>query len=324
MAALTLLAACGDDGGGVTGLGRSATSTAVNTTAPATASTTATTASPVDASTVPVAPPAPSGGTAPTSAVPGTSAPPASAAGSTSTAANRPPAWRPAPHTSWQWQLSGALDLSVDAAIYDIDLFETSAATVKQLHDMGRRVVCYVSVGSLENGRPDTSRFPSAVVGAQLEGWPDERWLDIRRLDVLLPIMGDRFDQCRAKGFDGVEPDNVDAYSNRSGFPLTAADQIRFNQAIAKLAHDRGLSVALKNDVEQAAALEPAFDFALNEECVQYDECGALRPFTQAGKAVLHVEYEVSLNEMCSTTAPLGFSSMRKHLELDAWREPCP
>jgi hypothetical protein len=220
---------------------------------------------------------------------------------------------------TWQWQLSGTIDTSVDAQLYDVDLFETPASTVAALHAQGRRVVCYLSAGSYERGRPDSRRFPGRVLGEPLDGWPGERWLDVRRLDVLAPLLERRLDLCREKGFDGVEADNVDGYANDSGFPLDGADQLRFNRWLAAAAHARGLSIALKNDLGQVAALEPDFDFALNEQCFQYDECERLRPFAAAGKAVLVAEYERS--DFCARAGV--YRVMLKRLELDAWREPC-
>jgi hypothetical protein len=231
--------------------------------------------------------------------------------------------WQPRAGLTWQWQLTGALDTSVEAEVYDVDAFSTSASDVAKLHAAGRHVVCYVNVGAYEDFRPDAARFPAEVRGRALEGWPGEAWLDIRRWDLLEPLLSARFARCRDKGFDGVEPDNVDGYSNESGFPLTAGDQLVFNRRVADLAHRYGLAVGLKNDVEQAGALAPAFDFAVNEECSAYRECERLAAFTAAGKPVFHVEYAVSTDQFCPATKALGFSSMRKRTELDAWREPC-
>jgi hypothetical protein len=231
--------------------------------------------------------------------------------------------WRPAPHTTWQWQLTGRIDLSVRARMFDIDLFDTPARTVARLHARGGRAVCYLSAGSFERGRPDAAAFPAAVLGRALEGYPDERWLDVRRLDVIGPIMERRLDLCRSKGFDGVEADNVDGYANPSGFPLTSADQLAYNRLLARAAHARGLSIGLKNDLDQVRALEPSFDWALNEQCFQYDECDRLAPFVRARKAVFTVEYELSPAAFCARSRRLGFMSMRKHLDLDAWRAPC-
>ena len=231
--------------------------------------------------------------------------------------------WRPGPGTSWQWQLTGSIDTSVVADMYDIDLFDTPAATVRELHDKGRHVVCYLDAGTYEPGRPDADAYPQAVLGAEVEGWPGERWLDIRRLDVLGPIIERRLDRCRAKGFDGVEPDNVDAYVNDSGFALDAGDQLAFNQFLATEAHRRGLSVGLKNDLDQAADLEPRFDWVLDEQCFQYDECDALRPFADAGKAVFIAEYDLETSVFCDAARAAGYSAIRKDLDLDAWREAC-
>jgi hypothetical protein len=228
--------------------------------------------------------------------------------------------WRPAPGLTWQWQLSGTLDRSVDAQVYDVDADDTSAADVAALHAAGRKVICYVNAGAYEDWRPDARRFPPGVVGRQLEGWPGERWLDVRRWDVLGPILAARLDVCRAKGFDAVEPDNLDGYAQESGFGLTPADQATFNRRVADLAHQRGLAVGLKNDVEQAEALAPAFDFAVNEECVTYHECQRLLGFVHAGKPVFHAEYDADCVEVGELD---GFSTIRKRADLDAWREVC-
>jgi hypothetical protein len=234
-----------------------------------------------------------------------------------------PGVWRPAQNTTWQWQLSGSLDQSVPADMYDIDLFDNSAGVVAALHAKGRKVICYISAGSYEGGRPDGSSFPSTVLGDTLDGWPNERWLDVRRIDLLGPIMIKRLDLCRAKGFDGVEPDNVDGYSNSTGFPLKAADQLAYNRFLADAAHARGLSIGLKNDLGQARELEPSFDWAINEQCFQYNECRLLNPFLAAGKAVFVTEYDLATSSFCPTARSMKIMAMRKDLNLGAFREPC-
>jgi hypothetical protein len=233
-----------------------------------------------------------------------------------------PGCWRPALQTEWQWQLTRPVDESVDVAMYDIDLFENSSEVVASLHSSGRKVVCYVDAGTWENFRPDADQFPDSVKGRH-NGWPGERWLDVRRMDVLKPIMRARLDQCEEKGFDGVEFDNVDGYANNTGFPLTAHDQLVYNTWLANSAHERGLSAALKNDLDQVTKLLPYFDFALDEQCFQYEECDALRPFIDAGKAVFEVEYKLDTSQFCSRTNAMDFNSMKKRLSLNAWRRPC-
>ncbi len=233
--------------------------------------------------------------------------------------------WAPAPGTSWQWQLSGTIDTSVDVAMFDIDLFDTSQATIDGLHAAGRIVVCYFSAGSREDWRPDAAEFAPSDVGNALDGWPGEHWLDTRS-DNVRAIMKARLDLALSKGCDGVEPDNVDAYDNDPGFPLSADTQREFNRFLAAEAHARSLSVGLKNALALVDDLLPDFDWALNEECFCYDECAALKPFIDAGKAVFHVEYplECDTTALCGDPSVAGFSTLKKNLELDAWRETCP
>jgi hypothetical protein len=232
--------------------------------------------------------------------------------------------WMPSPSTSWQWQLNGLpLDRTVQAEMYDIDLFDNDAATVSALHAEGRKVVCYVNVGGWEDWRFDASQFPEEMIGANLDDWAGERWLDIRRIDLLAPIMEARMDLCQAKGFDGIEPDNIDGFLNDTGFPLSYEDQLEYNIWLAETAHARGLSIGLKNDMDQIPDLLAHFDWALNEECFQFEECETLLPFIEAGKAVFNVEYDLETGEFCAQAKELGFNSMKKNLDLDAWREVC-
>jgi hypothetical protein len=233
-----------------------------------------------------------------------------------------PSYWKPVRGSSWQIQYTGTLDTSVAAAVYNVDGFDTSAQTVAALKASGRHAVCYISAGSYEDWRPDAASFPASVLGLS-NGWAGERWLDIRRLDVLQPILTSRIRMCRDKGFSAVDPDNVDGYTNRTGFPLTGADQLTFNRWLAATAHAHGLSIGLKNDLDQIPALVGDFDFAVNEQCFQYDECSALRPFTDAGKAVFHIEYSTSPASYCPTTTAMGFSSLLKKMDLSAPRQAC-
>jgi hypothetical protein len=230
----------------------------------------------------------------------------------------------PAASSSWQWQLTGTIDQTVAAQMFDVDLFDTPATTVASLHALGHKVVCYVSAGSFEDWRPDAAQYPAPVKGKALDGWPGEQWLDVRQWDALRPLIEARMDLCRSKGFDGIELDNVDGYQNDTGFPLTASDQLTFNRALAASAHARGLSVGLKNDLDQVTDLVGNFDWALNEECFTYDECDQLHPFVAAGKAVFNVEYTLATDQFCAQAHTLGFNSMSKHLNLDAYRIACP
>ncbi len=231
--------------------------------------------------------------------------------------------WQPTPGTSWQWQLSGQIDASFDVMMYDIDLFDAPQSVIDQLHGDGRIVICYFSAGSWEDWRDDAADFPDEVLGNALSGWPDEKWLDIRRLDLLSPIMTTRLDTAVAKKCDGVEPDNVDGYSNDTGFPLAYADQIAYNTWLAQQAHQRGLSIGLKNDLVQIPDLVALFDWALNEQCFEFDECDTLLPFIQTDKAVFGVEYELDAADFCPQANAMNLDFLQKNLDLDAWQVSC-
>jgi hypothetical protein len=179
-------------------------------------------------------------------------------------------------------------------------------------------------VDAAHGGRWAPGEFPKSVLGDRYEGFPEERWLDIAHFHEFAPIMERRIAMCARKGFDGVEPDNVAGWENRTGFALTRADQRRYNLWIARQVHRRGMAVALKNDPRQARELLDAFDFAVVEECFQYHECGFFKPFVEAGKPVFAAEYELPPAKFCAAAQALGFSAIRKGLELFAkpW-QPC-
>ena len=141
--------------------------------------------------------------------------------------------WHPAPTTTaWQWELQGKFELTPGASVYEIDGFEYSAANVKAIHRQGAKAICYLDVGSWEEYRPDASKFPKSSLGARYEGYPEERWLDIAHYGKFASIIKQRIALCARKGFDAVEPDNINGWENKSGFPLTAADQLRLAEAL--------------------------------------------------------------------------------------------
>jgi hypothetical protein len=233
--------------------------------------------------------------------------------------------WRPEPGTSWQWQLTGKLDTSFDVDAYDIDLFTTPAATITTLHSQGRKVICYFDT-AYEPDRPDSKQL-EPFRGSPIDGWPGQYWLDIREPTVL-QVMKSRLAMAKDKGCDGVEADDVDARSNDPGFPIKASEQQAFIKAIAGEAHACGMAFGLKNDLEEIGALLSVSDFAVNEECFQYDECDALKSFIAAGKAVFQVEYtesdlDAKASEVCSDANALNFDTLIKRLDLDAPRKAC-
>ncbi len=225
--------------------------------------------------------------------------------------------WVPPQRPRWYWQLTGRVNNSVDAAVYDLDGFETPRTEVTRLHGLGRHVVCYIDVGTWEKWRPDARRFPRSVLGRP-NGWPGERWLDVRRMSVLKPIMRARLKMCKRKRFDAVEPDNIDGFEDHTGFRINGRQQLSYDDWIAGEAHRLGLAVFEKNDPKQARELEPHFDGVLDEQCNQYHECGSFRAYLAAGKPVLNAEYERSLYPgFCRADARLGIVGVLYGLALN-------
>ncbi len=231
--------------------------------------------------------------------------------------------WTPPQHLTWYWQLTGKVNNGEAALAYDIDGFENSASEVAALHAQGKHVICYIDVGTAENFRPDYAEFPKSVLGRS-NGWPGEKWLDIRQLGVLEPIMTARFEMCREKGFDAVEPDNMEGYANNSGFPLSAQEQLTYDEWVAGEVHSLGMAVLQKNDGEQSAEQQPYFDGALSEQCNQYRECADFQPYLAAGKPVLNAEYQLATSRFCGADDAAGIMGARFNLALNGKRYmPC-
>jgi hypothetical protein len=239
--------------------------------------------------------------------------------------------WQPKPGLRWQYQLQGAVSPSVCAPpvkggacvrpdVFVIDLYAddgttTNAAAVKQIHARKAHAVCYVDAGTWENWRPDAARYPTKLRGRS-NGWPGERWLDVRAIKVLQPLIAARVDKCVKAGFDAVDFDNVEGYANDTGFPLTGAQQLAFNRMLARLVHARGLAVGLKNDLGQAGVLRADFDFAVNEQCFAFHECARYDGWTKSGRPVVEIEYEGNPAHLCAAANAKHRDAMRKALAL--------
>jgi hypothetical protein len=236
--------------------------------------------------------------------------------------------WKPSAGMTFSIHLSVApKTVTTPAEVVDFDGFDNSAKTVQALHARGKHVVCYFSVGSWENWRPDKNDFPAAVKGRPLDGWPGERYLDISNLAVLGPIMRARLDLCKQKGFDAVDPDNVDSYQANTGFSLTRSDAIAYVKFLADEAHARGLAVGLKNTTEIAKFVLHRMDFAVTEDCFQQGWCRQSGNFIRAGKPVFTIEYtdnHIRFGTFCRQAVQIGISPIYKKRSLNAWERRCP
>lgn len=232
--------------------------------------------------------------------------------------------WRPSPDQpiAFHWQLSQEFvyprDVIPHVTVYDIDGELTSAATVASLHALGPDiiVICYFDAGVYEEYRSDAATFPPTVIGNPDEGWPGSYWLDIRQIDILRPIMENRIKGwCKDKGFDAIEPDETEVWSNDSGFPITKTENNAYNRMIADLAHKYGLSVGLKGNTTETGELVDAFDWTLNEQCWEFDECDFVYDsFIQQGKAAFNIEYDATPD--CTQAKQSRMNSAQRDLNL--------
>ncbi|KAL6233930.1 glycoside hydrolase superfamily [Aspergillus navahoensis] len=258
----------------------------------------------------------------------------------TNTASSSTGIWQPEVGSSWQIILSSALSPNTlskssapSASIYDIDLFENTEGTISSLHSQGIKVMCYFSAGTYEDWRADASSFDSSSLGAGLDDWPGENWVDLRSENVR-GVMTSRLDKAVEKGCDGVDPDNVDAYNNdQGGLGLTEDDSVDFMNWLAAEAHARGLSIGLKNAGSIIPRVIANMQWSVNEQCAEFDECNVFQQFVDEGKPVFHIEYpengavstsSVDKVAVCAEfKGEEGFSTVVKDIELDEWVQAC-
>jgi hypothetical protein len=234
--------------------------------------------------------------------------------------------WRPGdsgPNNGpeFQWELDHALNIhsasdmgtgARDAAgrtapnptVYDIDGIDNPASTVAALHALGDKAICYIEVGAAGNYYPAAeehlrtsyyAQFKAAGdLGKSVPGYP-ERYLNINAASTLSIVEAMIRQQCAAKGFDAVEPDIDDSYTDSTGFAITETENISYDKTLGAYAHGFGLAWGQKNgdnDARFSAALEPTTDFLIDEECNYYQTCSTVAtPYVRAGKLVLNAEY---------------------------------
>jgi hypothetical protein len=252
--------------------------------------------------------------------------------------------WKPGSKPiEWQWEISNPLDLSNayemgmdahladgrranDPTVYDIDGFDNPASTVAALHARGDKVICYIEVGAAEKYRPDYKTFPRSALGDVMDGYGDERYVNITDPRVVA-IIELRIAMCASKGFDAIEPDIDDSYTDTTGFHISEADNIAYDRTLAAYAHSLGLGWGQKNgdnDPAFSRALEPTTDFLLDEQCFQYDSCSIVAaPYQAAHKAIFEVEYNLRTPQFCREAGADDFNSERQSVALNGGRRPC-
>ena len=242
--------------------------------------------------------------------------------------------------SSWEWILDvDSLPSSPESVdLFGMDGLDVEAGYVDIVASAGASPWCYLSIGTAEEFRDDYEAFATldveeraagneGVLGGVLPDWQDERWLNLRRSDVLLPLMEARLDICEDKGFELVEFDNMDGHTNDTGLDLSAQEVRAWVVSLIASAADRGLEVIHKNATDLVFDLEPSVAALLLESCVLDGFCGeAALPFIESGKPVMNAEYperwrtegrQFDLDEVCAESESAGVSTLVKMLDLD-------
>ncbi|MCT2594153.1 endo alpha-1,4 polygalactosaminidase [Streptomyces sp. N2-109] len=179
----------------------------------------------------------------------------------------------PPPGAGFDYQIGGPYDPPADVEIVSRD---RAAEPADGLYN-----ICYVNAFQVQPG--ETREWPTDLLLRDENGdvvmdpdW-NEPLLDIgtagKRERIADKVNG-WTDGCADKGFDAVEPDNYDSYT-RSENLLTPRDAKAFITLLSAHAHSRGLAIGQKNTVELADSRdETGLDFAVAEECGEYEECG--------------------------------------------------
>jgi glycosyl hydrolase family 114 len=193
-------------------------------------------------------------------------------------------------HALFSYQIGGSFQPEPGVGIVDRDRHDAPAAAVYN--------VCYINAyqSQASEHRWWLKHHRSLLLfrhgHAVNDGEWNEQLLDTstaRKRAALGRILGNWMAGCARKGFNAIEPDNLDSWSRSEG-ALSVHDNLAFAARLVKRAHALGLAIAQKNAAEiSAKGKRIGFDFAIAEECQAYSECGS---YTRAyGSSVVEIEY---------------------------------
>ncbi|MFE7357854.1 endo alpha-1,4 polygalactosaminidase [Streptomyces sp. NPDC057543] len=222
----------------------------------------------------------------------------AALAAGTATQAGAATVTLPPAHAGFDYQIGGAYTPPAGVQVVSRDRTASPAA--------GLYNICYVNAFQVQPG--EEGQWPTDLLlrGANGDVVTDPDWGEAL-LDVSTAAKRDRvatkvnqwIDGCANKGFNAIEPDNYDSYTRSQGL-LTAGNAKAFVTLLSSHAHSRNLAIGQKNTVELAGSrAQTGLDFAIAEECGQYDECG---DYTAAfGNHVIVIEYTArGLKKACA------------------------
>lgn len=223
---------------------------------------------------------------------------------------------------SFQVQLSGSLDLDVEADLFVIDLHSPSDEDFSTLSARSASIGCYFSAGSFEPWRPDADDFPAESLGDPLADYPNENWLDIKSESVVA-LMAARIESAVARGCTDVFPSLVRPSTSENTFSLSADDFANYAAHLAQVAHSVGLGALIAG----GASFDPItehYDAVLVFGCASAGSCDEWTTFAETERSVFSIEWgdESAPEDACGEG--IAWPQIVKNQSLDAFRFVCP
>lgn len=191
------------------------------------------------------------------------------------------------------YQLGGAYEPPAGVAVVGRDRTEAP--------DPGLYNVCYVNGFQTQPGESQfwLDEYPDLLLRNAADEplvdpeFPDEFILDTstrEHREQLVDIVGGWISGCADDGFQAIEIDNLDTYA-RFADALDEDSAVAYARALTDSAHARGMPIAQKNSAELLGRRsETGFDFAVVEQCNEFDECD---DFIEAfGDQIYVIEYD--------------------------------
>lgn len=240
--------------------------------------------------------------------------------------------------TYFEYQISSGdrqLPPANTADVWALDGQLVSRETVQRLKAQGKYLVCYINVGSWDPGKVDVQNWMKLdnnkkpipgvgiypyyrnKVGNRAGNQPiwgkrygaaafnEEFWWNIFH-PAVKDIIDRRIDNCASKGFDALEPDNIDGHVyeddagrrvDPSGFGWSEEQIVEFNRQLANRVHARGMKIFQKNAADLVPSLVNVYDGAIAEGCLANDECAEFQSYIQQSKPVYAIEYTDEMGE---------------------------
>ena len=207
---------------------------------------------------------------------------------------------------TWALQYQGEL-MPKDRDFMILDLFSYSKEQVESLKNAGVTVYAYFSLHA-EDWRPDYHKFKELSLDSDLDGWRGEDVVSPKYTKELIEIMKARIDLAIKKGFQGIDPDNVDAwyyYLGGKGDKKQIFSTAAYWNEVARYAREKGLACGLKNSAFLYGLVKP--DFIMCESAYKWSE---IEGYLRFNVPVFNIEYDFINAERASKDSRIF--SMRK------------